>query len=196
MAAGDIWQVTDVQVCNNQPLANVFYYEVIDDSGAADKALAVSNAHELQVIPNIRAFQSSDLAHDCNLVRKVFPTTSIAEVFSTGGAGSRSAQVFSANVAVKIRVSSGIGDRNRRGRWYFGGLSEDLTAYGRWEEADKSYFDAFLAQVIATITDTGNSYKLKIFSRKLKQYFDVEQAQVDPRLTKVRGRTPGICLIS
>lgn len=196
MAAGDIYQVTDVQVCNNEPLANVFYYEVVDDSGAADKYLAVSNAHKLQIIPGIQLFQSSDLLHDCNLVRKVYPKTEPARVFTTSLSGLRTAQVFSANVGVKVKISSGIGSRNLRGRWFFGGLDETDTAYGRWEESDRTRFDTFLAAVITDVVDTGNTYRMQIYSRKLGQWNPIEQADVDPRLTKVRNRTPGICLIS
>lgn len=196
MAAGDIFQITDVQVLHGQGLANVWYLKVLDDTGTTDALVDAATAFDNQIITKIDDFQSNQLNHDCMLVRRVFPTTSPVEVVDVSRLGSKAAVSLPANQAVVLRRYSGNGDKQNRGRTYFAGVPESTQQQGRIKELDSTDYDALVAAAIDTITDSGRTYRLVNHSRVGGTFNDILEVEINPRLTKVRNRTPGICIIS
>lgn len=196
MAAGEIYQITDVQVMHAQPLANVWYMEVIDDTGAGDDMQEVATAFEDNVVVIMAASQSSELEHDCLLVRRVVPTTTPARVFPVGINGSTSANALPSNQALTIRHYSAIGNKNQRGRAFISGILESTVDEGRLKASVVTGWQVLLNTITAQIDSNGHQYRLKHYSKKLNQFWDIEEADLNPRLTKVRNRTPGVCLIS
>ena len=196
MAAGDIFQQTVVAQVNAEPTANVFYLEVLDDTGTTDAEADAAQALQNGVLPVLGAFLSEDVAYECILSRRVRPTTAPARVFQLVTVGGLAQAALPANQCIKFRHFSDIGGRNRQGRWFFAGLPEADATNGRISNIRIGSYNAFAAVVAATITDAGRTYRLKHFSKKLNQFWDIDQAVVDPIPRKVRNRTPGLCSIS
>lgn len=196
MAAGDIFQITDVQVLHGKGLANVWYLEVLDDTGTTDALADAAAAFDNQVIAQLVAGQSNELNHDCLLVRRVFPTTSPVEVVDVSRLGSKAQDSLASNVAVTCRKYSGNGSINERNRNFVAGIPEPSVNQGRLTESASPDFAGFLAAIVAVITDSGRTYRAKTHSVKNASFGDLEEAELNPRLTKVRNRTPGICVIA
>ncbi|MHC4073470.1 MAG: hypothetical protein ACYTGS_15775, partial [Planctomycetota bacterium] len=180
MAAGDIFQQSLVTLVSAEPVANVFYMEVLDDTGTTDAEDDAKDALINHVKPDLIAFQSSGVAYECVLSRKVFPTTGPARVFTVAGTGSLGGGLFPANVAVNMRHYSDNGDRNKRGRWYFPGLLKSWVSDGRIADDHAAVFQTLIDTVTATITDSGRTYRLKHYSKKLNLYYDIDSCQLNP----------------
>jgi hypothetical protein len=196
MAAGDIHQITDVQVLHGQGLANVWYQEVVDDTGSTDPIVDAANAFAADVIATLVEAQSIELNHDCILIRRVFPTTSPVEVVDVSNLGARLVPSLPSNQAVTLRKYSGTGGPNNRNRSFIAGIPESDMDRGRVTEAASGNWANVLAKIVADYVDSGRTYKIKTFSKKFGTWADCDAAELNPRLTKLRGRTPGICIIS
>ncbi len=196
MAMGEIYQLTLVSILNTVPVANVFYLEVLDDTGTTDAMADAAAALETQVVTDLRVFQSNEVVYECILGRRVLPTTSPARVFNITATGALVQEPFPANVAIVVRHYSDTGDKNRRGRYFLAGLSKIDTQNGRIVQGLAASIQTFIATISDPIVDSPRVYLMKHFSRKLGLYFTIESGTVDPVPTKVRNRTPGICSIS
>lgn len=196
MAAGDTFQITMVQQLNGVSMANIFYLDTIDDLGSVQRYTDAIAAFQNQIQSLITAFQVLSVEMECYLIRQVVPITEPTEVFVVAGGGARPDPPCSANVASKLRHYSGIGDKNRRGRWFFGGVSEvDVNANGFNEDMDV-IFNLFGAAVVLNIVDSGRTYRMQHFSKTLNQYFNIDSVVPTPQPIQCRPRTPGICSIA
>lgn len=196
MAAGEIYQFTAVNILNAEPTANVFYLKVIDDTGSTDDLADAADALENQILFKIAAFQSDQLAYECILGRRVSPTTSPTRVITTSLVGAQISDPFPANVAINFRHYSENGNKNQRGRYFIAGLVKLFVTAGRLSQSQRPTYETFMDAVVAVITQSGRTYRMQHFSKKLNQFFDIDSMTVNPIPTKMRNRTPGLCSIS
>ena len=196
MAELDIFQLTTVSILDSVPIANVFYLKVIEEPGPGDSLQEAADALESQVITKMLPFQSSALVYECILGRQVFPVTGPSRVFPVSLAGSDTTDAMPANVAIKFPHSSGIGNKNQRGRYFLGGLTKLSVNNGRIGQGKDAVFQAFIDEVTGDIIDSPNQYRMQHFSVTLNQFFDVDVARAEPVPVKMRNRTPGLCSIS
>lgn len=195
MAAGDIFQFTNVYQVNDQPCACVFYQETIDDTGSTDEmADAEEGFFDIGLI-SLFPMLSHDLVTECVLGRQVFPKTSPLRVFQESRAGGAVFASLPANVAYNFRHYSDDGDKNKRGRWFQSGVPELWTNDGRIEQGIQTKFDTWRDVIVDEYVISGRTYRLKHYSKKLNQYFDVDEVLINPITTKVRNRTPQLCSI-
>lgn len=196
MAAGDIFQLTAVANLNGVPVANVYYLKVLDDSGTTDALSDAADTLENQILLKLIPFQVISLEYECILGRQVSPLTSPARVFALSLVGDLVEQEFPANVAIKFPHSSGIGNKNQRGRYFIPGLTKVRVSNGRINQDNEVLYQAFIDAVLDTITQSGRTYRMQHHSTKLKQFFDILTMRVEPVPVKLRNRTPGVCSIS
>lgn len=196
MSAGDIFSQTLVYILDTVSCANTFFLEAIDDDPSTDDELSAFEAFRDEVLPAIQDIQSGEVEYECILSRRVFPTTAPNRVFSLTGNGAISGESLPANVAMNIRHFSGIGNINQRGRWFFAGLNESRVFEGRIVEDHDEPMNDFITVVTSPILPPSHEYRMKHFSKKLEQFFDIDSGASSPIPTKVRNRTPGICSIS
>jgi len=196
MSAGDIFSQTLVYILDTVSCANTFFLKAIDDDPGADDELSAFEAFEAEVLPLIKAIQSSDVEYECVLSRRVFPTTAPNRVFSLTGNGTVTGESLPANVAMNIRHFSGIGTKNQRGRWFFSGLNEARVVEGRMVGVHSIPMDALITVVSNPIVTGPHEYRMQHFSKTVNDFFDIENGASNPIPTKMRNRTPGICSIS
>lgn len=196
MAAGDIFQVTLVQQLNGVSMANVFYMKTIDDLGSTDEYDDVESAFVDQVQGSILQVQNVSVAMECYLIRRILPTTQPTQVYLESGVGAQTGPPMPANSAFKLRHYSGNGDRNRRGRWFIGGVSELLVNTVGLNEDYDAPFQLLIDVIVQNIVNLGQSYRMQHFSRKLNQFFDIDSCLMTPQPIRCRPRTPGICSIA
>lgn len=196
MAAGEIFQCTVVAIHNAEPVANVFYVKVLDDTGTSDALADAVDALMTQIVTKVAAFQNDDLAYECILGRRVSPTTSPTRVITSALVGSHASSSLPANMAFNFRHYSENGNKNQRGRWYIGGMTQLFVSKGRISQSQRSLFESFMDACIATITQSGRTYRLQHYSTKLSQFWNIDSVMINPIPVKVRNRTPGLCSIS
>jgi len=196
MAAGDIFQLTMVQQLNGVSMANIFYMKTIDDLGSSTEYTHVEAAFVSEIQPAILTVQNVSVNMECILVRRVKPTTQPTQVFLEAGVGTKTGPAMPANSAFKMRHYSGNGDKNRRGRWFFGGVSELLVSTVGINQSLDAPFQLLINIFQQTVIHVGRSYRVQHFSRKLLQYFDIDSCLITPQPIRCRPRTPGICSIS
>lgn len=193
MAAGDVYQIGAVQVIDTVAMENVFYMKVIDDDGVADKLEHAANAFNADIRSAMRAIQSNELEHECTLIKKVSPTTDIAEVVLVGTTGAMPLASLPQNAAVILSYYGGDGDKNRRGRAFIPGVPESFVLDGRIKYSVASGFVALENALTSSITYSGASYRMQVYSKKLNIFTEIASAVTRPVPTKVRRRTPGMC---
>lgn len=196
MPAGDIHQLTAVQIMHAEPIANVFYVHTVTDSGTGNPLQNVADAFDSQIATIISVGQATELSYDCYLVRKVHPNTTPAQVFPSSLTGSIGTPALPANQALTMRHYSGNGDKNKRGRYFFSGIPEASQNEGRLLSTAASAWNSISQVLAAQFAASGNEYELMHYSKKLNTYYSLDECDYNPRLTKVRSRTPGICAIS
>jgi len=196
MAAGDVFSLTLVQQLHGVSMANVFYMKTIDDLGSTDEYNDVETAFVDQVQGSILAMQNVNVAMECYLVRRILPTSQPTQVFLETGVGTKTGPAMPANSTFKFRHYSGNGDKNRRGRWFIGGVSELLVNGSGLNQSLDAPAQLLINIIEAVIVNLGQSYRLQHFSRKLNLFFDIDSALFTPQPIKCRPRTPGICSIS
>jgi len=193
MAAGDVYQIGAVQVIDTVAMENVFYMKVIDDDGVSEKVTNAAAAFNSNVRSAMKAVQSNELNHECTLIRKVYPTTDIAEVVLVDEDGGQLYPSLPQNVAFILSLYAGDGDKNKRGRAFIPGLPEVKVKEGRIDAGLVSLFGDLEDSFTSDISEAGASYRMQVFSRKLNIHTNVASAVVRPIPTKVRRRTPGMC---
>lgn len=196
MAAGEIYQMTVVAIHNAEPIANVFYLKVLDDTGTTDALADAVDALMTQLVTKIAAFQNQDVGYECVLARRTLPTTSPTRVITSAIVGTHVTDSLPANMAFNFRHYSLNGNKNQRGRWYIGGMTQLFVNKGRLAQSQRGNYEAFISAAIATITQSGRTYRLQHRSTKLNQYWDIDSITLNPIPVKVRNRTPGLCSIS
>ena len=193
MAAGDVYQIGAVQVIDTVAMENVFFMKVVDDDGITNKLEHAANAFNSEIRPEMRAIQSTQLNHECTIIKKVSPTTDIAEVVLVDEDGLHSGEALPQNVGVILSYYGGNGDKNRRGRVFVPGVPENWVSDGRLIESVSTVMLNLGVAMAADITYSGAEYKMQVYSKKLQIFTDIAQALVRPVPTKVRRRTPGMC---
>lgn len=196
MAANEIYQQTVVNLQNAEPCASVFYTKVIEDAGTTDPELDAATALMDEIVSNVAAFQSNQVNYECVLSRRLLPTTQPARVLLQTLNGSLGGQELPANVAFSFRHYSIDASKFTRGRWFFNGMLESYVNDGRISFLNAAVFAPFIAACTAPFLNSGRTYRLQHFSRKLDLFFDIDSVLQNPVPTKVRNRTPGLCSIS
>lgn len=196
MAAGDIFSFTVVALQNAQPVASVFFLEVLDDTGTTDAMQDAADALDNQLLSTVRPFQATAVEYECILGRRVQPTTSPTRVFTLSSTGAIGFAPAPANVAFKFRHYSDVANPNQRGRYFLPGVTLYNVQNGRFTQNLDSLFQTFMTAAVGVLTDAGRTYRLKHHSRTAGLYWDVDSMTVDPVPVKVRNRTPGLCSIS
>jgi len=196
MAALDKYSVTLVAQIHNVSVANVFYVNVVDDSGAADTPASISTQFQGFIVTLMRTHQVNTLVYECLLIRKVSPVTEPAIVFTFADTGAQPPEALPTNVTMCINTVSADGRPRFRGRWFIAGLPEADVLNGRWKDIVVIDWFSFLDQITKTFGPAGEIYRLQHFSPFINQFDDIDRGTISPQPRKLRSRTPGICSIS
>lgn len=196
MAAGDIYQCTVVQGLDGVNLANVMFLKIIDDTGIADSEIGVNEVFDNQIIPAMVNIQSEDVSYECVLMRKVAPMTAPARVFPSTKVGLLPFPSIAANQVAVMSHYSNDGRPRYRGRYFISGTPKTISSHGRISETFKGIYDELADLMTETITESTHTYRMQHYSKFLDVHVDIENARMQPILTKHRGRTPGTCSIT
>ena len=196
MAAGDITQLTVVELINGQPSASVWYVRTVDDTGATDELLEARNQFVNNIMIDLQNMRSNEVVGECILAKRVHPTTSPTRVLDDGGSGGEALASLPANQAMVIRKYCGVADANRRGRYFISGIPELWVSDGRLQRDMQGRFDIWRGPAEAEFGPPQREYRLSHYSRRLNQYFDINTFVLNPVLTKIRNRTPSTCSIT
>ena len=195
MAAGDIYQLTVVQVLGTRSLANVFYQETVDDAGSSNPEADAVDAFELNVIANLRAVQAPQLTYECIVSRRVVPQTQPRFVKFITAAGTGGGNALPSNQSCVVSHQSLPKARGNIGRVFIAGVPEAWIEKGTIRQDQFSNFDNFMGDLETPYTVSGRTYKVVHHSPSLNTYEDIVQTILRPIPRKLRGRTERICSI-
>ena len=116
MATNDKYSLVCVQQYSNTSIANCFYINVIDDAGATDVMQDISDEFESAWIDQWKTIQTSHLDYECNLIRKMEPTSEPARVFPLSVSGTGSGDGLPVNQAGCVNTWASDGEPRWRGR--------------------------------------------------------------------------------
>lgn len=197
MAAGDKWQATVVAQLGGVSIANVLHVGIIDDTGIADEAAGVAAMVAEHFVDEMTPLQAAALEYECILTRRVQPQTSPSEVHPLTQIGVAAGTPLVASQAVVLSIYADKGERQDRGRTFLGGIPESFSNQGRILDGINNVFSGLVAKfTAASLTTATHTYKFQQYSRKSDTFRDIKNARIQPQLSKVRNRTPGICSIS
>jgi len=195
MANGDKYHVTTVANLDRVAIANVFYVDVVDDSGAPSDVEELHDQFTTNIVGKLKALQSSKVEYECNLIRKLEPTSDPAYMYPLTDVGALGTGSLPSNLTMCCNTWSGSGRPYERGRWFFSGLLETGVADGRWTKATALTWAAFLAQIGTSFGPAGKSYRLVHWSEALEEFYPMVRGRLAAVPRKLRNRTPGLCSI-
>ena len=196
MAALDKYHLTMVAQLDSVSVANIFYINVVDDDSNPGDAEKVSEYFVSNILSEIKALQSSRVAYECNLVRKVEPTSDPAYMYPLTDVGALGTTSLPSNLTLCLNTWSGDGRPYNRGRWFFSGLLEASVVDGRWTQATATAWADVLDVVGGSYGETGNMYNLEHWSEKQETFYTIVRGRLAAIPRKLRNRTPGLCSIS
>jgi len=196
MAAEDKYSLILVANMDRVAIANTFYINVLDDSGATDKATSLKDAFVTQYVAKLKANQTSQLEYECCLIRKVYPKSEPAVMFPITDVGALAATGLPTNQTLCINTVSGEGTPPYRGRWFFSGLLETHVNDGTFTQGVQALWQDFLDALPNSFGSSTELYQLNHWSYFWQDYSPLVRGRMDPIPRKLRNRTPGLCSIS
>lgn len=196
MAASDKYHITLVAQLDSVSIANVFYVNVVDDDANPSDVEEVHDTFKTNIVSKIKALQSSEVEYECNLIRKVYPTSDPAYMYPLTDTGALGSNSLPSNLTMCVNTWSGLGRRWERGRWFFSGLLETAIEEGCWTHDIADDWAAFLAQIATSYGPVGNIYNLVHYSTFTSEYYPIVRGRLAAIPRKLRNRTPGLCSIS
>jgi len=196
MAASDKYHVTLVAQMDKVSLANIFYIEVVDDDSNPSDVDKVSEYFVDEIVAPLKALQSSKVEYECNLIRKVYPTSDPAYMIPLTDVGALGTTSLPSNLTMCVNTWAADGRPYQRGRWFFSGLLEASIVDGRWTQATAAAWGTFLNAIDGSYGETGNMYQLVHWSEHLEEFYDIKRGRLAAIPRKLRNRTPGLCSIS
>jgi len=196
MAANDKYQLICVANLQKVAIANTFYINVLNDDSAGNTANSINTMFNSYILDSIQAVQSSAVEYECNLIRKVDPTSEPAEMFPLSLYGDLGPAVLPSNLTCCVNTWSNDGRPPFRGRWFISGLLETDIEDGRWTTATETRFDALLSVIKDSWGPSGQTYQLNHWSEAQEQFDPIVRGRIAAIPRKLRNRTPGLCSIS
>jgi len=115
MANGDKYHVTTVANLDRVAIANVFYVDVVDDSGAPSDVEELHDQFTTNIVGKLKALQSSKVEYECNLIRKLEPTSDPAYMYPLTDVGALGTGSLPSNLTMCCNTWSGSGRPYERG---------------------------------------------------------------------------------
>ncbi len=196
MAAEDKYHITVVATLNKVAIANIFYLNVVDDDSNPSDVDEINTQFTGNIVASLKALQSSEVEYECNLIRKISPTTDPVIMYPLTDVGALGDTSLPSNQTMCINTWSSDGRPPFRGRWFFSGLLEASVSDGRWTQATATAWDEFLDTIDTTFGTVGNTYELTHWSEAQESFNRIIRGRIAAIPRKLRNRTPGLCSIS
>ena len=196
MAASDKYHITTVATLDKVAIANVFYVDVVDDDSNPSDVDEINTQFTGSIIAELKALQSSNVEYECNLIRKVKPTSDPAIMYPLTDVGALGSNSLPSNQTMCVNTWSSDGRPTRRGRWFFSGLLETSVEDGRFTQATATAWSTFLSAIGTTFGTVGNTYQLTHWSEAEEDFNVIKRGRLAAIPRKLRNRTPGLCSIS
>ena len=196
MAAGDIYHLTCVANLDKVAIANIFYVKVLDDDTNPGDVEELNSQFNGQILAELTPLLSDSVEYECNLIRKLLPTSDPAIMFPNDTAGELGSDNLPSNVTMCLNTWSYDGRPFARGRWFFSGLLESQVKNGRFTQATATAWSTFLNAISDSYGTPGNSYRLMHYSDAEEEFYEIKRGRLAAIPRKLRNRTPGLCSIS
>jgi hypothetical protein len=196
MATNDRYSVICVANMDKVAIANVFYVNVLDDSGTDDTPQSLATEFTSTWVDAMKANQSEQLEYECLLIRQVYPTSEPAIMFPLDGVGALTDNALPTNLTLCINTVSEDGTRPYRGRWFISGLLETQVDDGTFSGAVQALWSDFLAAIPTSFGESDELFQLHHYSAHLNSYTPITRGRLAAIPRKLRNRTPGLCSIS
>ena len=196
MATNDRYSVICVANMDNVAIANIFYVNVMDDSGTSDTPASLAEQFTDTWVDAMKANQSSQLAYECLLIRCVYPSSQPAIMFPLDDVGALGTTALPTNLTLCINTVAGDGTRPYRGRWFISGLLESGVEDGTFTQAVQSSWADFASAIPNAFGESDELFQLNHYSKHLNSYDPMARGRLAAIPRKLRNRTPGLCSIS
>jgi len=196
MATNDRYSVICVANMDNVAIANVFYVNVLDDSGTSDTPQSLATEFTTTWVGAMKAAQSQQVEYECLLIRQVLPTSEPAIMFPLDDVGALTDNALPTNLTLCINTVSQDGTRGYRGRWFISGLLETQVDDGTFTQAVQTSWATFMGNIPNSFGESDELFQLNHFSTKHSDYTPITRGRLAAIPRKLRNRTPGLCSIS
>lgn len=196
MATNDRYSVICVANMDKVAIANVFYVNVLDDSGTDDTPQSLATEFTSTWVNAMKANQSEQLEYECLLIRQVSPTSEPAIMFPLDDVGALTANALPTNLTLCINTVAGDGTRPYRGRWFISGLLETQVEEGTFTQAVQALWADFMTNIPNSFGESDELFELHHYSAHLNNYTPITRGRLAAIPRKLRNRTPGLCSIS
>lgn len=196
MATNDRYSVICVANMDKVAIANIFYANVLDDSGTSDTPASLAEQFTDTWVHAMKANQSSQLEYECLLIRQVLPTSEPAIMFPLSDVGALGTTALPTNLTLCINTVAEDGTRPYRGRWFISGLLEAQVDDGTFTQGVQALWADFLANIPTSFGESDELYQLNHYSNHFNDYTPITRGRLAAIPRKLRNRTPGLCSIS
>jgi len=196
MAQLDKYHLTLVAQLDKVSIANIFYINVVDDDSNPGDVEKVHEYFRDEILSEIKALQSSRVEYECNLIRKLEPTSDPAYMYPLTDVGALGTDALPSNLTLCLNTWAGNGRPWERGRWFFSGLLESSINDGRFTQATATAWQSVLDVIGLSYGTSGNMYNLEHWSEAQEQFDSIIRGRIAAVPRKLRNRTPGLCSIS
>lgn len=196
MATNDRYSLICVSNMDKVAIANVFYINVLDDSGTDDTPQSIATEFTDKWVGLMKANQSEQVEYECLLIRQVSPSSEPAIMFPLDDVGALTDNALPTNLTLCVNTVSEDGTRPYRGRWFISGLLETHVDDGTFTQAVQALWADFLAAIPQSFGESDELYQLHHFSAFLGTYTPITRGRLAAIPRKLRQRTPGLCSIS
>lgn len=196
MATNDRYSVICVANMDKVAIANVFYVNVLDDTGTDNTPQSIATEFTDKFIALMKANQSEQLEYECLLIRQVKPSSEPAIMFPLDDVGALPDNALPTNLTMCINTVSETGTRPYRGRWFISGLLETHVDDGTFTQAVQALWVDFLNAIPNSFGESDELFELHHYSPHLDSYTPIKRGRLAAIPRKLRNRTPGLCSIS
>ena len=196
MATNDVYSVICVANMDNVAIANVFYCNVLDDSGTDDTPQSLATEFTSTWVNAMKANQSEQVEYECLLIRQVLPTSEPAIMFPLDDVGALTDNALPTNLTLCVNTVAGDGTRPYRGRWFISGLLETQVDDGTFTQAVQALWADFLTAIPNSFGESDELFQLHHYSKHENDYTPITRGRLAAIPRKLRNRTPGLCSIS
>lgn len=196
MATNDRYSVICVANMDNVAIANVYYVNVLDDSGTSDTPQSLATEFTSKWVAGLKANQSSKMEYECLLIRQVLPSTEPAMMFPLDDVGALGTNSLPTNLTLCLNTVSEDGTRGYRGRWFISGLLETQVDDGTFSQSVQALWSGFMASIPNSFGPSDELFQLNHYSKKWNDYTPITRGRLAAIPRKLRNRTPGLCSIS